>query len=96
MKELDFKIQIQGLTHQVVYSIGKKKIPYKICSLQDDILTVQRESTESFVELNIKELYEYFTKETIHNTQTARKHITGYVAYSPAAAVINALIKSQQ
>ena len=83
------------MVHQIVYSIGEKKIPYKICSLQGDILTIQRKSTGSVVNLNIKELHEYFTKETIYNTQTARKHITGYV-YSPAAAVINALIKSKQ
>ena len=93
MEELEFNKRIQGLVHQVVYSIGNKKIPYKICSLQGDTLTVQRESTQSFVELSIKELYEYYTEETIHNTQTARNHITGYV-YSPAAAVINKLIES--
>ncbi len=54
----------------------------------------KRESTENFVELDINELYEYFTEETTYNTQTARKHITGY-AYSPAAAIINALVKSE-
>lgn len=91
MKKLEFKARVQGLVHQVIYSIGEKKIPYKICSLQDDTLTVQRESTQNFVELNVDELYEYFTEETTHNTQTARKHITTGYAYSPAAAVINAI-----
>ncbi len=95
MKELDFKARIQGLVHQVVYSIGKKKIPYKIYSLQGDVLTVQRESTKNFVELSIDELYEYFTKETTHNTQTARKYITTGYVYSPAAAVINAIKPKQ-
>ncbi len=96
MEKLDygtFKVRIAELP-DVIYSISGG-VPYKICSLQCDTLTIQRKSTESFVRLNIKELYEYFTKETIYNTQTARKHITGYV-YSPAAAVINALIKSKQ
>ena len=88
-----FKMKLENLP-DVVYSISEKKIPYKICSLQGDILTVQRESTENFVELDINELYEYFTEETTNNTQTARKHITGY-AYSPAAAIINALVKSE-
>lgn len=88
-----FKVRIAELP-DVIYSISGG-VPYKICSLQGDTLTIQRESTGSFVRLNIRELYEYFTKETIYNTQTARKHITGYV-YSPAAAVIKALIKSKQ
>ena len=88
-----FKMKLENLP-DVVYSISEKKIPYKICSLQGDILTVQRESTENFVELDINELYEYFTEETTYNTQTARKHITGY-AYSPAPAIINALVKSE-
>ena len=65
-----FKMKLENLP-DVVYSISEKKIPYKICSLQGDILTVQRESTENFVELDINELYEYFTEETTYNTQTA-------------------------
>lgn len=93
MEKSDFKIRIRRMVHQVVYSIGKKRIPYKICSLQGDVLIIQRESTKNFVELSIDELYEYFTEETTHNTQTARNHITGY-AYSPAAAVINELLQS--
>ena len=88
-----FKMKLENLP-DVVYSISEKKIPYKICSLQGDILTVQRESTENFVELDINELYEYFTEETTYNTQTARKNTPGY-AYSPAAAIINALVKSE-
>lgn len=91
MEKLEFKARVQGLVHQVIYSIGGKKIPYKICSLQGNILTLQRESTQNFVELNVDELYEYFTKETIHNTQTARKYVTTGYVYSPAAAVINAI-----
>ena len=66
-------------------------IKYVLCKV---IYWLYRESTENFVELDINELYEYFTEETTYNTQTARKHITGY-AYSPAAAIINALVKSE-
>lgn len=91
MDKLNFRVRIEGLVHQVVYSIGKDKIPYKVCSLQGNVLTVQRESTGNFVELNINELYEYFTEENTHNTKTARKHITTGYVYSPAAAVINAI-----
>ena len=36
-----FKMKLENLP-DVVYSISEKKIPYKICSLQGDILTVQR------------------------------------------------------
>lgn len=35
-----FKMKLENLP-DVVYSISEKKIPYKICSLQGDILTVQ-------------------------------------------------------
>lgn len=95
MGKTDFKVRIQGIVHQTVYSISENKIPYKICSLQGDRLTVQRESTKNFVELSIDELYEYFTEETTHNTQTARKYFTTGYVYSPAAAVINAIKKDQ-
>ena len=91
MEKSDFKARIQGMVHQVVYSIGEEKIPYHICSLQGNILTIQRESTKKTIELNIDELYEYFTEENTHNTNTARKHITTGYVYSPAAAVINAI-----
>ena len=62
MEKLDygtFKVRIAELP-DVIYSISGG-VPYKICSLQCDTLTIQRKSTESFVRLNIKELYEYFT-----------------------------------
>ena len=36
-----FKMKLENLP-DVVYSISEKKIPYKICSLQGDILTVQK------------------------------------------------------
>lgn len=97
MKKMDFnsfKTQIKKLP-DVVYSIGEERIPYSICSLQGNVLTVQRESTKKFVELNLDELYKYFTQETTHNTQTARNHITTGYAYSPAAAVINAIKENQ-
>lgn len=95
MKKMDFdsfKVRIEKLPN-VVYSISEKRIPYYICSLQGDVLTMQRGSTKGFVTLSVKELYDYYTKESIYNTRTARNHISGYV-YSPAAAVINELIKS--
>ena len=92
MEFKEFKEQIKSLG--VVYSI-RDKVPYKICSVKDDILTIQRESTENYVDINLKELYDYYKKENRYNTKIARKYISVY-AYSPAAAIINAIIESQQ
>ena len=63
-----FKMKLENLP-DVVYSISEKKIPYKICSLQGDILTVQRESTENFVELDINELYPKIRKQSQWQSQ---------------------------
>lgn len=84
-----FKKRIESLG--VAYSI-RDKVPYRICSVKGDILTIQRESTENYVDINLKELYDYYKNAERYNTKIARKYISGY-AYSPAAAVINELVK---
>ncbi len=84
-----FKKQISSL--KVVYSI-RDKVPYKICSVQSNRLTLQRESTGNYVEIKLDELYNFYSNETICTTKAARKYISSYV-YSPAVAVIKELVK---
>lgn len=87
-----FKERIASL--KVVYSI-RDKVPYRICSIHDNILTIQRESTKNYVKIKLDELYEFYTKENKYTTTKARIYISGYV-YSPAVAVINELEKRSQ
>ena len=51
-----FKKRIELLG--VAYSI-RDKVPYRICSVKGDVLTIQRESTENYVDISLKELYDY-------------------------------------
>lgn len=84
-----FKEHIASL--KVVYSI-RDKVPYKIRSVQSNRLTLQRESTGSYVKIKLDELYNFYSNETIYTTKVARKYISGYV-YSPAVVVIKELVK---
>lgn len=84
-----FKKQISSF--KVVYSI-RDKVPYKICSVQGDRLTLQRESTGNYVEIKLDELYDFYTNETEYNTKIARECISGRV-YSPAVAIMKELVK---
>lgn len=85
----EFKDRIGTL--KVVYSI-RDKVPYKICSVQGNILTLQRESTGNYVEIKFDELFDFYVNETEYNTKIAREYISGRV-YSPAVAIIRELIK---
>lgn len=84
-----FKEHIASL--KVVYSV-RDRVPYKVCSVQGNLLTIQRKSTGNYVEIKLNELYNFYLSETIYTTKTARKYISGYV-YSPAVAVIKELVK---
>lgn len=84
-----FKKQISSL--KVVYSI-RDKVPYKICSVQSNRLTLQRESTGNYVKIKLDELYDFYINETVYNTKIAREYISGLV-YSPAVAIIKELVK---
>ena len=84
-----FKSSIISL--EVVYSI-RDKVPYEICSVQDNVLTIKRGSTEKEVKIQLDELYKFYTCETEYTIKKKKKYITGYV-YSPAVAVIKELVK---
>lgn len=84
-----FKEHIASL--KVVYSI-RDKVPYKIRSVQGNRLTIQRESTGSYVKIKLDELYDFYINETVYNTKIAREYISGLV-YSPAVAIIRELVK---
>ncbi|WP_304210689.1 hypothetical protein [Phocaeicola plebeius] len=84
-----FKEHIASL--KVVYSV-RDRVPYKVCSVQGNLLTIQRESTGNYVEIKLDELYNFYSNETIYTTKAAREYISGYV-YSPAVAVIKELVK---
>jgi len=84
-----FKEHIASL--KVVYSV-RDRVPYKVCSVQGNLLTIQRESTGNYVEIKLDELYNFYLSETTYTTKTAREYISGYV-YSPAVAVIKELVK---
>lgn len=84
-----FKEHIASL--KVVYSI-RDKVPYKIRSVQGNRLTLQRESTGSYVKIKLDELYDFYINETVYNTKIAREYISGLV-YSPAVAIIRELVK---
>lgn len=84
-----FKEHIASL--KVVYSV-RDRVPYEVCSVQGNLLTIQRKSTGNYVEIKLNELCNFYSNETIYTTKTARKYISGYV-YSPAVAVIKELVK---
>ena len=84
-----FKEHIASL--KVVYSV-RDKVPYKVCSVQGNLLTIQRESTGNYVEIKLDELYDFYINETEYNTKIAREYISGRV-YSPAVAIIKELVK---
>ena len=84
-----FKEHIASL--KVVYSV-RDRVPYEVCSVQGNLLTIQRKSTGNYVEIKLNELYNFYANETTYTTKAARKYISGYV-YSPAVAVIKELVK---
>jgi hypothetical protein len=84
-----FKEHIASL--KVVYTV-RDRVPYKVCSVQGNLLTIQRGSTGNYVEIKLDELYNFYSNETIYTTKNAREYISGYV-YSPAVAVIKELVK---
>lgn len=84
-----FKEHIASL--KVVYSV-RDRVPYEVCSVQGNLLTIQRKSTGNYVEIKLNELYNFYSNETTYTTKAARKYISGYV-YSPAVAVIKELVK---
>lgn len=51
-----FKEKIK--TIKVMYSVSRN-IPYKICSIQGNILTIHRESTGKCIKIDLSELYEF-------------------------------------
>lgn len=75
----------------VVYSI-RDKTPYKICSVQGNLLTVQRASTGNDANIKLDELYDFYISENEYSTKNAREYISGYV-YSPAVAIIRNLVE---
>lgn len=96
MEKMDFqtfKKQIEALG--VVYSI-QDNVPYTICTIDDNILKIKRESTGSFVRIKMVELYNFYTKENYYDTQIAKdkEYISGRVQ-SPAVAVLRALTENQ-
>lgn len=89
---MDFQtIRKQISSLKVVYSV-RDRVPYKVCSVQGNLLTIQRESTGNYVEIKLDELYDFYINETEYNTKIAREYISGRV-YSPAVAIIKELVK---
>lgn len=85
-----FKERIASL--KIIYSI-RDKVPYKVCSVQGNLLIIQRESTGNYVEIKLDELYDFYLNETEYNTTIAREYISGRV-YSPAVAIIRELVNN--
>lgn len=67
-----FKEHIASL--KVVYSV-RDRVPYKVCSVQGNLLTIQRESTGNYVEIKLDELYNFYSNETIYDKGCKRIHI---------------------
>lgn len=65
-----FKSSIISL--EVVYSI-RDKVPYEICSVQDNVLTIKRGSTEKEVKIQLDELYKFYTCETEYTIKKCKK-----------------------
>ena len=93
MEFKEFKEHIKSLG--VVYSI-QDNVPYTICTVDDNILKIKRESTGSFVRIKMVELYNFYKKENYYDTQIAKdkEYISGRVQ-SPAVAVLRALTENQ-
>lgn len=96
MKEMDFqafKKRIESLG--VIYSI-RDKVPYKILSVDNNVLKIKRESTGKAVRIKMAELYNFYQKENYYDTQIAKdkNYISGHVQ-SPAVAILCALTEKQ-
>lgn len=85
-----FKEKIK--TIKVVYSVSCN-IPYKICSIQGNILTIHRESTGECPKIDLAELYEFYKNENLYTTTNAKKYGLDY-AQSPSVAIIKELTRS--
>lgn len=96
MEKMDFqtfKKRIESLG--VVYSI-RDKVPYKILSVDNNVLKIKRESTGKDVRIKMAELYNFYQKENYYDTQIAKdkNYISGRVQ-SPAVAILCALTENQ-
>ena len=85
-----FKEKIK--TIKVMYSVSRN-IPYKICSIQGNILTIHRESTGKCIKIDLSELYEFYKNENRYTTTNAKKYGLNY-AQSPSVAIIKELTRS--
>lgn len=84
-----FKEKIKAI--KVVYSVSRN-IPYKICSIQGNILTIHRESTGECPKIDLEELYEFYKNENRYTTTNAKKYGLKY-AQSPSVAIIKELTR---
>lgn len=75
-----------------MYSVSRN-IPYKICSIQGNILTIHRESTGKCIKIDLSELYEFYKNENRYTTTNAKKYGLDY-AQSPSVAIIKELTRS--
>lgn len=94
MEKMDFqtfKKRIESLG--VVYSI-RDNVLYKILSVDNNVLKIERESTGNIVKIKMGELYYFYQKENNYNTRIAKGYISGRVQ-SPAVAVLHALTENQ-
>lgn len=85
-----FKEKIK--TIKVMYSVSRN-IPYNICSIQGNILTIHRESTGKCIKIDLSELYEFYKNENRYTTTNAKKYGLDY-AQSPSVAIIKELTRS--
>ena len=85
-----FKEKIK--TIKVMYSVSRN-IPYKICSIQGNILTIHRESTGKCIKIDLSELYEFYKNENRYTNKNAKKYGLDY-AQSPSVAIIKELTRS--
>lgn len=75
-----------------MYSVSRN-IPYEICSIQGNILTIHRESTGKCIKIDLSELYEFYKNENRYTTTNAKKYGLDY-AQSPSVAIIKELTRS--
>ncbi len=97
MEKMDFqtfKKRIESLG--VVYSI-RDNILYKILSVDNNVLKIERESTGKTVRIKMVELYNFYQKENYYDTQIAKdeNYISGRVQ-SPAVAILRVLTENQK